>query len=174
MVVAEPRSTNPTRTARRRGFSLLEVAVTVAIIGVMSSIAAATLREVALTNRETGGAQTLAGALRRARAQAINTHSRVRIDTTTAGLAFSSCPARYGATACAGTSTFSTLALAGTDFSTSTDFAGLQVTAPATTLIFGPTGFPETIATYIWTVDHRELPGDKKIVVSGGGEIRVQ
>ena len=137
-------------------------------------MAAATLREVALTNRETGGAQTLASALRRARAMAINTHSRVRIDTTASGLALSSCASRYGATACAGTSTFATLSLAGTDLAAIADFRGLQVTAPATTLIFGPTGFPETVGTYTWIVDHRELPGNKQIVVTGGGEIRVQ
>jgi prepilin-type N-terminal cleavage/methylation domain-containing protein len=72
ITVGEDRSATRRSTlavaGRRRGFSLLELAVTLAIIGVMSTIAAATLREVALTNRETGGAQTLAGALRRARA----------------------------------------------------------------------------------------------------------
>ncbi len=145
-----------------------------AFVGVMSSLALTTLRQVTLAKRETGGAQALAGVLRRARTTAINTHSRVRIDTTPAGLAVSSCGARFGATACAGTSAFAALAQGGADLGASGDFDGLVVGAPSTTLIFGPMGLPEAVATYTFTVDHPELPGDKKIIVTGGGEIRVQ
>jgi hypothetical protein len=66
------------------------------------------------------------------------------------------------------------LAVGGADLGASGDFDGLVVGAPSTTLIFGPMGLPEAVATYTFTVDHPELPGDKKIIVTGGGEIRVQ
>jgi Tfp pilus assembly protein FimT len=153
---------------------LLEIAVTLAIIGIVSSLTVATLREVVLANRERGGAQVLANALRRARAVAINTHSRVRIDTTATGVALSSCASRYGATACAGSSSFTALTLDGTNLGTNNEFVGLSVTPPSSTLIFSPAGFPETVATYTWTVDHPQLPGSRQIVVTGGGEVRVQ
>jgi prepilin-type N-terminal cleavage/methylation domain-containing protein len=162
------------RIHRRRGFTALEVTVVLAIIGLLSSLAVASLREMMLVRQGAGAAQALASALGRARALAVHTHSRVRVDALPAGLSLTSCPARFGSPECATTTTFTAVAQGTTDLGQRSEFVGIRVTAPVTTLIFDAAGFPETAATYVWTVEHRRSPVRRDVVVNGGGEIRVR
>jgi prepilin-type N-terminal cleavage/methylation domain-containing protein len=155
-------------------FTLVELALVLVIIGVLSTLAVATLQELQWTRREAGGAQVLASALRRARAFAVDTHSRVRIDLLGGGVALSSCAARYGSAGCAAGETFVPVPAGVTDLGVIAEFRGLRVVAPTTTLVFDAAGFPEQAATYAWTIDHPRLGGDRQVIVNGGGEIRVR
>jgi prepilin-type N-terminal cleavage/methylation domain-containing protein len=172
----EEETTKPwtVRSTTRRGFSLVELAVTVTLAGILSSLAVATLWDVAQKNRVTGGAQALAGALRRARALAMGSHSRVRIETSAAGITWSSCPSRYGAPACVINATWTKESSATSPFGPLGDFAGVEIASPVTTLVFGPSGFPETAGIYTWSLHHRQPQAMKFVIVTAGGEVRVQ
>jgi prepilin-type N-terminal cleavage/methylation domain-containing protein len=160
--------------ARRRipAFSLVEIMVVVAIIGVMTGLAVATLRDVVLSGREAGGAQSIANALRRARGLAVSTHSRVKVVTSGNGIQTLSCASKFGAVGCVGSTDFVALPQGSTTLSDA-DLVGVTLAGPGD-LVFAPSGFPESAGPFTWVVDHAQRPGDKRVVVTAGGEIRVQ
>lgn len=69
---------------RNLGFTLTELMVTVAIIGILASIAVPSFQEQIQANRVKGAAEVLFGSLQNAKVEAVKTNSVVRIVFTPA------------------------------------------------------------------------------------------
>lgn len=160
----------------------------VAIFSVMTGIAVSSLREVIIQNVENGTARTVAALLKRARAHAISTHSRVLVQLTTAPspnrMQLCACRSVYGGRAlcatgettadgCPAASNMQAVDGGGYTFGRG-DFRSVVVTGPAGTVIFAPDGLLETPALYTFTVDHPRRPGSRTVEVTGAGEVRVK
>jgi Tfp pilus assembly protein FimT len=148
----------------------------IAIFAIMSGIAVSNLREVLISNVENGSARTVGSLLKRARIHAVSTHSRVAVVLSSNTMKLQTCRAVYGGAATCATGDSLTDLTGGSYTFGKGDFKGVNVTGPAegTALVFGPSGFPETTGTYTFTVDHPERPGNRKVIVTTAGEVRVQ
>lgn len=166
-------------TTRPRAFTLLEVAVVVAIAGIMATLAVGSLRNVLSTSKESGAARSVAALIKRARVLAISNHNRVAVvvSTTPNTIKLQSCRAAYGGTAaCATTLSLTDVSRASLTFKQG-DMKGVVLTGPTegVALVFDAGGFPEnTNTTYTYVLDHTERAGTRKVVVTAAGEVRVQ
>ncbi len=165
-----------------RAFTLVEVMIVVAIAGIMAALSVVSLLDVVNTNIENGSARSLAAVIKRGRVQAISNHARVSVTVAGNVVQLKTCRAVYGgngtcANNSAGTAeTLTNLAQGSFNFG-STDTKGVTVTGPSEgiPLIFDAAGFPETsTTTYTYLVDHPKRPGNRTVVVTAAGEVRVQ
>jgi prepilin-type N-terminal cleavage/methylation domain-containing protein len=165
------------RTGRTpKAFTLLELLLTIAIASVLTGLAVSTLHDTLSLKREAGAARTVASLLKRGRALAVATHSRVQVATSTASssLTLNACKSMYGTSACV-TSTSLTPVASGSVTLNRGDFIGVQLTsAPASALVFNASGFAEVSGTYTYVVDEAGRPGSFNVVVSTAGEVSVQ
>ena len=70
---------------RQRGFTLVELMVAVAVIAIVSAIAAPNFRQLTLGSRLTGGANELVATLQTARMSAVSQRATVRVCPSTSG-----------------------------------------------------------------------------------------
>lgn len=163
---------------RRRGaFSLVEVMVVVAIIGVMSAVAVFTINQTMQSSRERGAARGVSALIKRARALAVQDHAMVSVVTTATSIRLQACPARYGTNLCVGLQPKVDVHNADLRLGSGTDSGGVALTgAPGTPLEFGTNGFPTApgSAPFSYTLDHPQTPGVARVVVTAGGDVRVQ
>ena len=168
----------PNQTTLLRAFTLLEMMVVVAIMGVMASLAQSSYRETAVNLKLSTAVNGTASLIQRARAVAVTTRSRVEVSTATAGfIQLNSCRARFGAVGCTGASVLSNAnkPVQGAYVRIgSGDTAGVTLAgAPGTPLIFGPDGLPETTTTYLYQFSHPDTSVVRKVTVSAAGEVSV-
>jgi prepilin-type N-terminal cleavage/methylation domain-containing protein len=158
---------------RRRGFTLIEAMVVVAIVGIAAGLGVASLQPVIADVRLHGTARGAAALIRSARLQAMSRHERVEVSATADRFAVLSCPARFAAAGCAGGATL--VAVPGQSvFLGDGEALGVRLqSGPASALVFGPNGLPEgpaTLRQFVLANDARA----RTIEVSPAGEVRVQ
>jgi Tfp pilus assembly protein FimT len=119
-------------------------------------------------------AQVIAGFIARARVEAVKGHARVQLDTSTNNtVKLSKCPSRYGVNVCVtGESLTNVPDLFVNVRGDATE--GVKMVPPATTLTFNARGFPETAASYVFTISHSASPTVfRTVTVTAAGEVRI-
>jgi len=165
-----------TTRARRSGFSLLELLLTLGMFGMMTSVAVTSLRQIVTKDVESGSARTVASLLKRARIQAVSAHARVLVTVTATPntMALSSCRAVYGGRPlCVNEETLTPMVGGSYTFGRG-DFKGVSVTAPPTTVVFSTDGSLESQTSVSYRVDHPQQPGVRTVEVSAAGDVRVR
>jgi type II secretion system protein H len=123
-----------------RAFTLLELMVVIAIVGILSTAAVASMGNVSTNIRLHGSARGLAALLRSARTHALAQHARVRVHVVGGLIQLQACPARYGQSGCAGGVAFADLTNRTMRFGVE-DARSVALTAvPENEVIFAPTG----------------------------------
>jgi type II secretion system protein H len=146
-----------------RGFSLFELTVVLAVIGVLSSLAAPSLVSYWHAASLQAGARELASAINLGRQLAISRKTPVCVDVAATGI-------RLRVGGCSGNSWTGAL----------TDASGLiRISDPATLEVssnarvtFTPLGAAAPSATY--TVTHVRTQASRAVVVAGSGRISVE
>lgn len=148
------------------GFTLVELVVVVALIAILSAVAAPQMVALTNSNRLSAANSELTSALQLARSEAIRRGARVTV-----------CPTSNG-TACASTTTWSRWIIVGRDNTTGTndvirDYtpAGtIRLSGPQAGVRFNPSGLANAEATVmacIPTVKPRDNQREIRILVSG-------
>ena len=147
----------------------------VAIAGLMSILAVATLRQTAMSSRERGAARGVSALIKRARSMAMQQHKIVSVVVITNGIKLQACPAQFGTNNCAGVTTPTDVPGAQVVYGTEQESGGVTLASSAT-LTFNVLGLPTApgSAPFEYTVNHPETPGVATIRVTGGGDVRVQ
>jgi type IV fimbrial biogenesis protein FimT len=124
-----------------RGFTLVELMITVAVMVILAAIAAPSMTELVNNRRAVGQAEELVASLQLARAEAIRRNARVTVCAGTLGV-------------CSGSSTWAnwtifgrdkTLAVPVDDVIRDTSASStVQVTGPAAGIVYKPSGMIDT------------------------------
>lgn len=167
---------------RRRGFSLVEMMLVVAIFGVMTAIAISNMRDVIAANIGNGAARSIAAFVKRARVLAATTHSRVRVTLSGTTLTLESCKSRYGSNACVGTTTFQPVVVSGTLVVGRGETRGASVQlsstpfptiTPLAAVTFDSGGFVEGTTEAYFVVSHTDRPVKRTVRVTAAGEVKL-
>jgi Tfp pilus assembly protein FimT len=157
---------------------MAEMMITLAIFGVMTTVAVTSLRQIVTKDIESGTARTVASLLKRARIQAVSAHARVQVTVTTTPntMSLSSCRAVYGGRPlCVTEEPTMTAVPSGSYTFGRGDFRGVTVTGPASgTVIFATDGSLEGQTSVSYIVDAPQLTGSRSVTVSAAGDVRVQ
>ncbi len=150
---------------RQAGFSLTELIVVVAMIGILAALGMPMMISYWQTSTTTAGASELATALNRARQLAIAQNTLYCVEVSGTGVRY-----RYGAAvaACAGGGTVWT--------GTSSDGAGLitlsnNLTVTGGSVVFTPLGAASTAGTFTVTNPNG---GSRNVVTAASGRVSVQ
>lgn len=118
-----------------RGFTIIELAVTLAVVGVIAAIAVPSLQALINVNRLAGTAGELTAALQVARSEAVRRNARVTVCAGSAGV-------------CSGSTTWTNWTVFGSDNAAGSDDvirddsapSSVQLTGSADRIVFRPSG----------------------------------
>lgn len=127
-------------SARSRGFTLVELMVTVSVIALLAAIAVPGMTALINNSRINGQSEELVSSLQLARAEAVRRNARVTV-----------CPSSNGST-CASSTSWSGWVIRGHDnvndvddvIRSNTVAGGVQISGPAAGIIFKPSGLIDT------------------------------
>lgn len=127
-------------SARSRGFTLVELMVTVSVIAILAAIAVPGMTALINNSRINGQSEELVSSLQLARAEAVRRNARVTV-----------CPSTDGST-CASSTSWSGWVIRGHDnvnnvddvIRSNTVVGGVQINGPAAGIIFKPSGLIDT------------------------------
>lgn len=150
----------------RSGFTLIELAVTVAVIGIIAMIAIPSMRALVNANRLSGSAGELTAALQVARSEAIRRNARVTV-----------CAGANGV--CSGSTSWSSWTVFGLDNATAANDvirndsapSSVQMSGPASGIIFRPSGQITAETDLNVCIPTSNPPLNKRVVtvmISGG------
>lgn len=131
-----PRHPRPRFPAAARGFTLVELMVTVSVIAILAAVAVPGMTALINNSRLNGQSEEMLSSLQLARAEAIRRNARVTV-----------CPSTDGST-CTSSTAWSQWIVRGRDNTTGTDdvirlntvAGGVQISGPAGGIVFKPSG----------------------------------
>jgi type IV fimbrial biogenesis protein FimT len=134
---------NQMRAPDQAGFTLVELMVVVAVVGILAIIATPSMSALVNANRLSGAAGELTSALQVARSEAIRRNARVTVCASTNG------------TTCTNSTAWTRWIVHGNDNATSTDevirddapAGSVRVSGPAAGIVFRPSGLIDAQAT---------------------------
>lgn len=149
------------------GFTLVELMVTVAIIGIVAAVAVPAMQSMIMSSRLNGAAEELTSAVQVARSEATRRNATVRL-----------CPTGDGST-CSSTAAWSRWIIVGRDNASGSmevirDEAvsgAYQVTGPADGIRFRPSGLIDTSSVMTVCTDASASNNQRVLTVNLGGTI---
>ncbi len=156
-----------------RAFTLIELMIVVAIVGIGATLGLASLSPIAADVRLHGAARGTAALIRGARVHALTHHARVRVMVSGTTISLEACPAKFGSpNACARNTNFVTLPNQSVVLSSADARSVTLSSSPFNAVVFGASGLPEgaaALAEYVFSNSNRT----RKVQVTPGGEVRV-
>ncbi|MCR6495833.1 GspH/FimT family pseudopilin [Thermomonas sp. S9] len=131
-----PRHPRPLAPAAARGFTLVELMVTVSVIAILAVVAVPGMTALINSSRLNGQSEEMLSSLQLARAEAVRRNARVTV-----------CPSTDGST-CTSSTSWTQWIVRGRDNVTATDdvirsnraSGGVQISGPAAGIVFKPSG----------------------------------
>jgi type IV fimbrial biogenesis protein FimT len=135
------RRTTYLKSRSRSGFTLIELMVTVAVVGILALVAMPAMTDLVNNSRVAGQTEELVSSIQLARAEAVRRNVRVTLCPTNGSNTISTdCAGSTSWTNWAAITRSETVVLADRVLRNNTASGGMQVTGPAAGIVFKPSG----------------------------------